>query len=183
MAWSIFKSTLASSMQSYTFGNNISGFARAFTTSYDFAIKSGFDTLNKVPLVKGNTKLMQSTLESLLMQTQLSSTLTLLDVIGPAIIGYWSGAQMMPFPPPIIPAIGAISNIATTNGIVISPGVWTPIPVPPSNSSEPFINSFITSAKIHLTTVSGVYSVIAQYPPPAPPAPGVVLWSGYFVFD
>jgi hypothetical protein len=34
-----------------------------------------------------------------------------------------------------------------------------------------------------LMTVSGIYSVLAQYPPPAPPAPGVVQWSGYKVPD
>jgi len=29
--------------------------------------------------------------------------------------------------------------------------------------------------------VSGTMSVIAQYPPPAPPAPAIITWSGYRV--
>jgi hypothetical protein len=183
MSWGTFKSTLLPALESKSFGNNMSAFSKTLTTAYDMAIRMGGDTVNRIPLMSGNTSVMESTLTSFLLQTQLSTTIGLLDVVGPAIISYWTGAQMMPFPPPILPAIGAISNITTTNGIVLSPGVWTPIPVPPSPSSEPFINSFITSAKIHLTTVSGMYSVIAQYPPPAPPAPGVVMWSGYFVSD
>ena len=183
MAWSAFKSTLLSSMQTNAFGNDISGFARVFTTSYDFAVKSGFDTLNKVPLAKGNNELMQSTLELLLVQTQLSSTLTLLDVVGPAIIGYWTGAQLSLFPPPIIPAIGSIQNITTISAPILSPGVWTPLPTLPNNDSSIFLDLFISSAKIHLTTVSGLFSTISQYPPPAPAAPAILPWTGYFISD
>ena len=90
---------------------------------------------------------------------------------------------MSPFPPPMIPAPGSIKNIVTTTGIVLKPGNWTSTKVPPNNNPEQFLNSFINSAKIHLTTVSGIYSVIAQYPPPAPPAPGIVNWTGYKVPD
>jgi hypothetical protein len=183
MSWQLFKSTLLPVMESKVFGNDISSFSKTFTNAYDIAIRTGGDTINRIPVMNGNVLIMESTLTSLLLQTQLSNTIGFLDVIGPAIISYWSGAQMMRFPPPIIPAIGAISNITTTSGLVISPGVWTSIPVPPSQSSEPFINSFITSAKIHLTTVSGMYVVISQYPPPTPPAPGIVMWSGYSVSD
>jgi hypothetical protein len=181
MAWGVFKSTLLASMQANAFGNDISGFARTFTTSYDFAIKSGFDVLNKVPLAKGNTELMQSTLELLMVQTQLSQSITLLDVIGPAIIGYWTGAQLSLFPPPLIPAIGSIQNITTISAPVLSPGIWTPLPILPNNNSSIFLDLFITSAKIHLTTVSGLFSTISQYPPPAPPAPAIVSWVGYVV--
>ena len=183
MAWNIFKSTLLSSMQTNAFGNDISGFARAFTNSYDFAVKSGFDILNKVPLAKGNTELMQSTLILLMTQTQLSPTLTLLDVIGPSIIGYWTGAQSSLFPPPILPAIGSIQNISTISAPILSPGVWTPLPTLPNNNSSIFLDLFINSAKIHLTTISGMYSTISQYPPPAPAAPALLPWTGYYIPD
>jgi hypothetical protein len=183
MAWSVFKTTLLSSMQTNAFGNNTSGFARAFTNSYDFAVKSGFDIINKVPLAKGNNELMQSTLELLLIQTQLSPSLTLLDVIGPAIIGYWTGAQSSLFPPPLLPAIGSIQNISTVSAPILSPGVWTPLPTLPNNNSSIFLDLFISSAKIHLTTVGGLYSTISQYPPPAPAAPAILPWSGYFIPD
>jgi hypothetical protein len=181
MSWNIFKSTLLPAMQSNVYGSNIAGFSKLFTTSYDIAIKSGFDSLNKVPLALGNTVLMESTLTALLVQTQLSTTLTFLDVVGPAIIGYWVGAQLSNFPPPIIPAIGTVQNISTISAIVLSPGVWTPLPVVSNSDSSIFLDAFINSAKIHLTTVGGIFSVISQYPPPAPPAPAVLNWSGYTV--
>lgn len=181
MSWNTFKSTLLPTMQSNVYGNNIAGFSKLFTTSYDIVIKTGFDSLNKVPLAKGNTILMESTLTSLLLQTQLSTTLTFLDVVGPAIIGYWVGAELSHFPPPMIPAIGTIKNISTLSAIVLSPGVWTPLPVVPNNNSSIFLDAFISSAKIHLTTVSGIFSVIGQYPPPAPAAPAILPWSGYNV--
>jgi hypothetical protein len=41
------------------------------------------------------------------------------------------------------------------------------------------INPFINVAKTHLMGVSGIMSVIAQYPPPAPPAPAILNWTGY----
>jgi hypothetical protein len=182
MSWTTFKSTLLPAMQSNLFGNNINGFAKAFTTAYDIAIKSGKETINPIPLLKGNPAAMEAQLISFLTQTQMSKSLTLLDVIGPAIISYWAGGTMAPIPP-LIPAPGAIANIVLTQGTVLNPGTWSPIPVPPNNDSSVFLNAFITAAKIHLSTVSGLYVVLAQYPPPAPPAPGVLPWSGYVVPD
>jgi len=41
------------------------------------------------------------------------------------------------------------------------------------------INPFVNVAKTHLMGVSGVMSVMAQYPPPAPPAPAILNWNGY----
>lgn len=41
------------------------------------------------------------------------------------------------------------------------------------------INPFVNLAKTHLMGVSGTMMVMAQYPPPAPPAPAVLNWSGY----
>jgi hypothetical protein len=62
------------------------------------------------------------------------------------------------------------------------PNVWF---VPPTIVfSEPtniFLNPFVNLAKVHLTGVSGTMSVIAQYPPPAPPAPAILNWNGYTI--
>lgn len=180
MSWSAFKSTLLPAMQSHAFGNNMAGFAKTFTLAYDTAIKAGKETVSPIPLMKGNTSAMEAQLILFLSQTQKSNSTTLLDVIGPAIISYWTGGLLMPIPP-IIPPPGAIKSIALTQGLVLNPGSWTPIPVPPSNNSSIFLDAFITAAKIHLSTVSGLYIVLAQYPPPAPPAPGVIPWVGYIV--
>ena len=43
------------------------------------------------------------------------------------------------------------------------------------------IEPFITVAKVHLLGTSGTMMVMAQYPPPAPPAPAILNWSGYNV--
>ncbi len=180
MSWSIFKASLLPVMQSHAFGNNMAGFAKAFALAYDTAIKTGKETVSPIPLMKGNVTAMEAQIVGLLSQTQKSNSLTLLDVIGPAVITYWTGGLMMPIPP-IIPPPGAIKSIALTQGLVLNPGVWTPIPVPSNNNPSVFLDAFINAAKIHLSTVSGLYIVLAQYPPPAPPAPGVIPWSGYIV--
>lgn len=185
-AWSSFRQTLKLQMESLAYGNDPSGFARAFTQVYDTAIKQGGDTLNQIPLLVGNTAAMETVLTSCLIEVQYSKSKNLLDIIGRAVIAYWTGQSLLQGIPPIIPAIGAVANIVNTQSIVLNagtPGEWKPIPVLPSNSSDQFINSFITSAKLHLTTVSGFFIVTAQYPPPAPPAPGIVNWSGYTVLD
>jgi hypothetical protein len=41
------------------------------------------------------------------------------------------------------------------------------------------INPFVNVAKTHLMGASGIMSVLSQYPPPAPPAPAILNWSGY----
>lgn len=182
MSWSVFKSTVLAQMQSNSFGNNLEGFAKAFTLAYDTAVKSGKEMINPIPIAKGNAAGMEAQLVVFLKQTQMSKSLTLLDVVGPAIITYWTGATTQPIPP-LIPAAGAIKNIALIQGVVLNPGVWTPLPVPPNNNSSTFLDAFINSAKIHLSTVGGLYTVLAQYPPPAPPAPGVLQWTGYLIPD
>jgi hypothetical protein len=62
------------------------------------------------------------------------------------------------------------------------PNIWF---IPPTIVfTEPtniFLNPFVQLAKFHLMGVSGTMSVIAQYPPPAPPAPAILNWSGYTV--
>jgi hypothetical protein len=48
-------------------------------------------------------------------------------------------------------------------------------------SISPFLLNFIISASVHLLTVGGLFTCNCTYPPPAPPAPGVLPWAGYFV--
>ena len=55
--------------------------------------------------------------------------------------------------------------------------------VPPtikfSFQTNVMINPFVNVAKTHLMGASGIMSVLAQYPPPAPPAPAILNWNGY----
>jgi hypothetical protein len=159
--------------------NNYS-FAQSLTEEYDKAIRGGKTLIGGVPF-EGNTSLMEATLLLILNTTTLSKTGDLLRDIGPAIQAYWLGATSAKIPVPNIPCIGAVSNLTTNVGLNLSPGIWTPIVVPPMASISPFLLNFIISASVHLLTVGGLFTCNCTYPPPAPPAPGVLPWAGYFV--
>jgi hypothetical protein len=159
--------------------NNYS-FAQSLTEEYDKAIRGGKTLIGGVPF-EGNTALMEATLLLILNTTTLSKTGDLLRDIGPAIQAYWLGATSAKIPVPNIPCIGAVSNLTTNVGLNLSPGIWTPIVVPPMASISPFLLNFIISASVHLLTVGGLFTCNCTYPPPAPPAPGVLPWAGYFV--
>ncbi len=179
MAWSTFKSTMLPIMVNHRFGRSFEQWATAFTDAYDLAIKTGRTTVTNVPLMVGNKSAMRSQLVSILSKTQKRKVGSLLDVIGPAIISYWTGASLMNLPP-IIPCPGAIVNISATSAPVLSPGVWTPVAVPPNNNPIIFLNAFCTAATIHLTTVSGLHNCICNYPgTPVIVSPGVLPWVGY----
>jgi hypothetical protein len=166
-------------MQSYSFGNSLEQWCVSFASAYDLSIKTGKSTVTNIPLMAGNKSAMEMQLIALLTQTKQSTIGSLLDIIGPAIITYWAGASLMNIPP-IIPCPGAIINIATVSAPVLSPGVWTPLPVPPNNNPVIFLNAFCAAATIHLTTVSGLHNCICNYPGvPVIVAPGVLPWVGY----
>lgn len=69
------------------------------------------------------------------------------------------------------------------NGLIPEiPNIWF---IPPTIVfSEPtniMIGPFVNVAKLHLLGTSGTMSVMAQYPPPAPPAPAILQWSSYSI--
>jgi hypothetical protein len=160
--------------------NNYS-FAQSLTEEYDKAIRGGKTLVGGVPFTGGNVKLMEATLLLILNTTTLSKTGDLLRDIGPAIQAYWLGATSANIPVPTIPCTGAVANLTTIVGFNLSPGIWTPIVVPPMASISPFLLNFIISASVHLLTLGGLITCNCTYPPPAPPAPGVLPWFGYFV--
>jgi hypothetical protein len=130
------------------------------------------------------------TLLGILNKTKLDKNGDLLRDIGPAIQAYWTGAthSLLPipnsksFPTPSIPCIGSLANLTTTIGFNFSPGIWTPLVVTPNAEPAPFLLNFIISANLHLLTVGGMFFCNCQYPPPAPPGPGVLPWLGYFTY-
>lgn len=62
------------------------------------------------------------------------------------------------------------------------PNIWF---IPPtftfSYPTSILLDPFVNLAKFHLMGVSGNMSVMAQYPPPAPPAPAILNWTGYTI--
>lgn len=156
-------------------------FAQSLTEEYDKVVKGGKTLIGGRSISIGNKAGMQAALVGILGSTQQSKTGDLLRDIGPAIQAYWLGAQLEKFPPPNVPCVGSLKNINTILGVNLSPGVWTAITVPPMGSISPFLLNFIISASVHLLTVGGLFTCLAQYPPPAPPAPGILPWAGYFI--
>jgi hypothetical protein len=57
--------------------------------------------------------------------------------------------------------------------------------IPPTLQFKPstmiLLDPFVNLAKVHLLGTGGTMTVMAQYPPPAPPAPAILSWSGYNV--
>jgi hypothetical protein len=134
-----------------------------------------------MPIALGNKPLMFATLLTILKAQSVSKNGDLLRDIGPAIQAYWTPAFTTLIDTPTVPCIGTVKNIQTVLGINIFPGVWTPITIPAMGTVQPWLMSFIASASLHLLTVSGIITCISQYPPPAPPAPGILPYFGYFV--
>lgn len=156
-------------------------YAQKLTTEYDKAVKGGKTLFGGVPIKIGNTAAMQAALFTIMLKTSQDPNGDLLRDIGPAIQAYWIGAQTDKLAVPNIPCVGALKNINTIIGVNLSPGVWTPLPIPAVGSIDPFLLSFIASASLHLLFVGGIITCNCQYPPPAPPAPGVLPWAGYIV--
>ena len=156
-------------------------FAQSLTEEYDKVVRGGKTLIGGVPVEFGNKEGMQAALLVILQSTQLNKNGDLLRDIGPAIKVYWTGANLAKTPTPKLPCVGAVKNISTINGFNFSPGVWKPISVPPMDSVSPWLLNFILTASVHLLTVGGIFTCICNYPPPSPPAPGVLPWAGYFI--
>jgi hypothetical protein len=103
-------------------------------------------------------------------------------LLGNGAVAYWTGAELGKIPP-IIPAPGTILNIAVVSNTVASPGVWPVgvIPVLPAKSNNPYLDTFIFQATIHLQSISGFCNTISQYPPISAPGPAVIPWTGFQV--
>jgi hypothetical protein len=166
--------------------NDISDFADFFTKKYDECMKRGVDITTQNTVVKGNTDLMRSTIIIALNTGNMAKTPAFynqsIGLLGKGAIAYWTGAELSKNPP-VIPAPGTVLNLSVVSNTVTNPGVWptTPLPLLPSNSTDPFIDGFILMGSIHLQSISGICNTISQYPPPAAPGPGIILWSGFTV--
>ena len=128
MSLEIFKQNMLSYMQNQQGISSYGDFAKKLTMEYDMAVKRGFDTTNSIPIAKGNTELMEATLNGILNTAlqQPSGEHPIITNMGPAFIAYWTGATMSSVPPPIIPSPGAVTNIATVSSFITDPGIWQP---------------------------------------------------------
>ena len=163
---------------------DLQAFATAFCDAYDKTVKSGKTLIGGVPVSSGNKKIMKLVLIAKMMQAKNSGKKldkTLLDLCGTAVLAYWGFASLAKSPVPTMPCYGSLKNLTTTQAYTLFPGKWTSIIVGPQGSFDPFLLSFIASAMLHNLTLAGIFICNCQYPPPAPPAPGVLAWVGYYV--
>jgi len=159
--------------------------ANYFSKKYDECIKRGFDNTTKNIIKKGNVELMNAFLQSAsataLAATTPSFYSSYITLLGTAVVGYWTGAELQTVSIPVFPAPGTILNLSVTSNAVTTPGKFADGYTPPIKNVDEFLKLFISLAQIHLTTIQGVCYTISQYPPPLPPAPGVISWTGYKV--
>ena len=191
MSWGIFASNMKRYMATPIGVATLQAFAKKLTMEYDACIRRGIQGINLCSIQKGNTELMESlTTVALLKCFALQKpgkplpTSPILKELGNAVKGYWTGATLNPFPIPPIPASGSIQNIVVSQNICVSPGTWiVQFELPPVESPNFFINSFILVSQIHLLTLKGMIYTTSLYPSaPSPiPGPGVINWSGYVV--
>jgi len=186
MSFAIFKSNMLMYMENQGGIKSHVDFAKKLTMEYDMAIRRGYQIVNSVSVAKPNTDMM-------IAMVSLAGTLALqkkdglhhiINDIGKGCVGYWTGATLNNFPTPIMPAIGAFQNILTTSTMVSKPGQFPDMKnQSPTTNSGTFLDMLIMAMTIHLSTIEGYYFTTSLYPgfPILPPAPGIVMWTGYIV--
>lgn len=185
MSFALFKSNMASYMENQAGIKTYAAFAKKLTMEYDAAIRRGYQSINLVVIQKGNTEMMES-MVTLACSTAIQKKKGLHGVIndiGKGVVGYWTGATLNNFPPPVIPALGSVMNIMTTAAMVTNAGKFPDMFVQhPIMDSNIFLDTLIMGMNIHLSTVAGMYMTVSMYPGvPTTIAPGMLPWAGYNV--
>lgn len=187
MSWKLFKVNMLLYMNNPLGVVAFPQYAAKLALEYDMCMRRGGQLINKNPVATGNIPLMTQ-----LMVVAHTTALTkgtpgkhaFLKDVGNAVKGYWTGATLLPFPTPIIPAPGSAQNIIANTAMVTSPGTWPNVPFEiPTNSCLTFLDMMTLFMQIHLLTLKGMYMTTSLYPSaPAPiPGPGVVQWTGYSI--
>jgi len=187
MSWSLFKANIIRKTNPYTTNNTIDDVATIWADEYDAAVKRGKDFINLESVQGGNKEIMKTLFRVSLLKglaTPSGQNFSLINEFGNGVKAYWAGAQMRPFPIPLIPAPGSIQNIAVNSNVVINTGTWPQYPpLIPVSKPDIMVDLFILAALIHLFSIGGIIQTTSLYPSiPAPiPAPGIIPWSGYLV--
>ena len=143
------------------------------------AIQSAVDLANnlpKKPTKEEIKKFVRDTINGLIPEIQLPG------IAIPKIPTKKELKQMIKDMTPTKEEIKAMAYELIKDKIPKIPNIWF---IPPSFilsvTSGIFLNPFVNLAKFHLMGVGGTMMVMAQYPPPAPPAPAIINWTGYRV--
>jgi len=188
MSWSLFKTNILRKTNPVNNPNlDINQVATIWAEEYDACVKRGKDFINLESIQTGNVEIMKNLFRAALskgLTTPPGTPFSLVNEFGNGVKAYWAGAQMRPFPIPLIPAPGSIQNIQVNSNIVTNPGVW-PLypPINPTSKQIIMVNMFVLAAVVHLFSVSGIIQTTSLYPsaPTPVPAPGVIVWTGYLI--
>jgi hypothetical protein len=184
MSWAQFENDVVNKMEA----NGLKSpeeFAKFFAKKYDECIKSGVDLVTKNKIQKSGVALMEELIKLTLISAGAATTTGVYDTyfnsFGNSVIAYWTGATLETTLTPLQPAYGSNYNIGVTTNTVTFPGTWPQAAVPPMKNPKIFVKTFITFAKIHLSTISGfcqttsaftIYNIILS---------GYLVWQGYKV--
>jgi hypothetical protein len=145
MSWSLFKTKCAV----LTGPQHISEtqFAQTIADAYHSAVSLHFDSMTaggklinnapKLPILQQQIQMWCS------MNRTTSQDVDFLKQIGPAFIQYWT----------LLSIIGPTGSV-----IVTSPGVWNNIRVTQNFDFQIILNALILSCRVHLTTLTGIYT-------------------------
>lgn len=188
MSWALFKrNVLRKTNPNRNPSLNINEVATIWAEEYDACVKRGKDFINLEAVQTGNLELMKTLFKVALLKglaTPPGVNFSLPNEFGNGVKAYWVGAQMRPFPIPLIPAPGSVQNLVVNSNVVINVGTW-PLypPLKPSAKQEIIVNMFVLAAVVHLFSIGGIIQTTSLYPSaPSPiPAPGVISWTGYLI--
>ena len=185
MSWKLFKVNMLLFMNNPLAVGVPPAYGVKLATEYDSCMRRGGQLLFKNPVQVGSIPLFVTMMNvahlNAISATQPAKHAFLKDV-GNAVKGYWTGATLLPFPTPMIPAPGAISNILANSALVTNTGTWPKAPFEiPTASCLSFLDVMVLFMQIHLLSIQGMYMTTSMYPSaPAPiPGPGVLQWVGY----
>ena len=159
MSWGLFKANILRKT-SVNNSNTVETVAKVWAEEYVAATNRGKDFLHFESIQTGNKELMESLFKVALLKgmSSPSDKFSLVNEFGNGVKAYWMGAQMKPFPIPLIPAPGSIQNIAVNSNIVSNVGTWPMYPpIKPVEKQETLIDMFILAALVHLFQSVGLY--------------------------
>ena len=187
MSWKLFKVNMLLYMNNPRGIVTYAQYAAKLALEYDMCMRRGGQLINKNPIATGNIPLMTQLMivaHTTALTKQTPGQHAFLKDVGNAVKGYWTGATLLPFPTPLIPAPGSAQNIIANSAMVTSPGTWPNVPFEiPTDSCLTFLDSMVLFMQIHLLSLKGMYMTTSLYPSaPSPiPGPGVVQWTGYSI--
>ncbi len=187
MSWKLFKVNMLLYMNNPLGVVAYPQYAAKLAMEYDMCIRRGGQLIHKNPVAAGNLPLfitMMTVAHTMALTKGVPAQHAFLKDVGNAVKGYWTGATLLPFPTPLIPAPGSVQNILANSAMVTSPGTWPNVPFEiPTDSCLSFLDMMVLFMQVHLFSLKGMYMTTSLYPSaPAPiPGPGVLQWVGYSI--